>query len=468
MATRIRMRKTRCHNNGLRQAVGRAQRSACSTRARDLIFFCFQILFDVDAKRALPRLSALLLFLFSFLAGGAVYGQLDVARIADERNSPLSQEEKDTLLRVLDMIARTPSGKRIVAEAKPETRFSVRPMTKNLGLAAPNGEIALGRSRMESAEAAGDEKERKTHWFVLADATAHELTHSAQFAAGFAAFPQDATFEEAVAQRMMMELEAKLVGEAVQQEMLRLPEYADMNVPLITIYGEMLGRTSLSAAESANPERSARTAFVRALWEGRIRDSFGRYSDRTIQGIRAWNRIYWETAATSELARLENADSVRDRAKLTHLFQTWIRRLDADLTPEYFLETSPLRVAGRTAAFYENGSKLCEISALGKGTAVRKEFNPAGELIGLRQLCGPTLSLFQETDGNGALVRSIPMKNGAADGIGWDVHSGRKTMKRFRAGTAVEIVKTSDAEAQEKAMQDNKTQDNKTQQGDEK
>ncbi len=378
---------------------------------------------------------------FLFFAGAPVYARLDLDRIRNGTDSDLTEKERETLLYVLDLVARTPTGGRIVAAADSKAHFTVRAMTENLGLASPDGTIALGSWRMELAESARDEKSRKTHVFVLADVTSHELTHSAQFAAGLGSIPADASFEEAVALRMMMELEAKLNGEIVQQEILSLPEYENISVQLITAYSEMLGRTALTPDAMKDPERSARTAFVRAMWEGRVRDKTGRYSDKTIWGIRGWNRVYWSRAALSELGRLRSG-VVLNEERLKAAFSAYIRRMGTDLTPEYFLETMPLRTNGSTAIFYENGTKRREMSVLKDGAAVEKSFNDDGELVGLRQIAGPPLTVYREADESNGIVYEIPMKNGAAEGIGQETRSGRTIRKRFHGGAAKEAIST--------------------------
>lgn len=376
-----------------------------------------------------------------FLAGAPAFARLDLERIRSGTDSDLTEQERETLLFVLDLIVRTPTGGRIIAAADSKARFTIRPMTENLGLASPDGTIALGSWRMELAESARDEKSRKTHVFVLADVTSHELTHSAQFAVGLGRIPADASFEEAVALRMMMELEAKLNGEVVQQEILSLPEYENVSVQLITAYSEMLGRTALAPEAMKDPERSARTAFIRAMWEGLVRDETGRYSDKTIWGIRGWNRIYWRRAALSELGRLR-AGGVLNEERLKEAFSAYVRRMGADLTPEYFMKTMPLRTKGSTAAFYENGTKRRETSVLANGAAVEKSFNDDGELVGLRQIAGPPLTVYRETNESGGIVCEIPMKNGVAEGIGRETRFGQTIRTRFQGGAAKEAIST--------------------------
>jgi len=372
-------------------------------------------------------------------------------QILKASSSEITSEQKKILIEILDTLYSVPRGRWIIENAPTNLKFSVNQKDTSPFRGSYGGiewGISLSGGIFKRIQKASpEERGKKIRAAVIT--LAHEMTHAVQDHHGLLEKLPRNLYERAIIGKLS-ELHAILEGTTVNKQ---------MTYPLQHNWFHLLEtEKKKDGASPQEAERFARTEFIKKHWQNNPKtpiqvngNSILCPQDHTDLWNDAYNRITYENI-------LQTKQKGTARKNIQQMMQEYIRLMDVSLKPDFFLspETTAFRVLQNKFVGYMDGIKRQEIMAFEEGLFEKKYAN--GELLyvrlipnnkkktdGLKRYSfedgystytiqnGQMNGFYREHDSLGNQKFEIPIKNGNADGTGWQIkENGEKEITQFK------------------------------------
>ena len=372
-------------------------------------------------------------------------------QILNTPTSVITAPQKKILIEILDTLHSVPRGRWIIENAPADLKFRVSQKRTSLsGSYGGKGITISGEYFRRIQNASPEKREKKVRGTALA--IAHEMTHAIQEKQGMSETLPLAPQERFTLSKLT-ELHAILEERTVSNQF-RFPAQTPSERDWVYLLETEKLKEGASSQEAG---RFARTAFIRTHWQNNPATPIpvnGKNVYPYAGPIDIWNQSY-------NMITYENLFRARQSGTPEQSFHNVLRQyiqiMDVDLKPDFFLspEITGFRVLENKFIGYLNGIKRHELHCLEEGLFEKRYKD--GKLLDIRFIRprpsktdgekkfsftgghatytveSHRIVHYKEYNSQGQQILDVPMKNGTAEGNGWEMDSnGQKEPVIFK------------------------------------